>query len=120
MVHLDWSRVRLRCRLDTTRGRPREFLFQIEFNHGNRTHWTDDPSDWREVARMEHDESGPHDAREEGLHMDVYDRTGTQVMKVWDFPRVQITAAPDFCERFLKRNWQELVDQYENGWPRYD
>lgn len=113
---LDYPLVRFRGRVLTSRGRPTEFMFQIEYNHN--TNVLQD-SEWRPVARMDHNENGAHDVRQEGLHLDIVGQRGHKIKQLKGFPQFPIQQAPAFCESFLKREWRRLVDEYEKGWPSY-
>lgn len=112
---IEWPHLRLRFELTVERGVPVRFVYRLEYDHGA---GSDTTSDWRQVARMDHDATGPHDVREEGLPLDVYDRRGQKVAQLRDFPRVPIREAPDYCEPYLERNAAYLVSNYLDGWDR--
>lgn len=110
-VWVAWPYARIRRELSVSRGAVTRFVFQLEYD----VRATPDgrsPHDWRAVARFDHDVDGSHDVAEEGLHLDVY-RNGEKVETFRGFPEVPLNEAPDFCQRFLVVNSDDLLDQFE-------
>lgn len=108
---VNWPSSRVRRQLEIERGRVRAFTVQLEYD----TEATLDglgSAEWRQVARFDHAEYGPHDIRREGLHMDVY-RNGECVKKVTAFPQVPVDVAPRWCEDFLLERGPQLVERFE-------
>lgn len=116
---IEWPGTRLRFELTVERGVPVRFVYQLEHDHQSGVR-PGEESDWRQVARMDHDAEGPHDVREEGLHLDVYDDSGRKVAQVTGFPDMSIRQAPDYCERYLERNAAYLVSNHLTGWENVD
>lgn len=106
-----WPYARLRRELAVQNGVPIQFVFQLEYN----VEATEDglpPNDWQTVARFDHDISGPHNVAQEGLHLDLY-KHGKKYEQRYGFPDVPLTKAPDFCEQFLIKRADQLIDQFE-------
>lgn len=53
-----------------------------------------------------------HDIEKEGLHMDIY-KDGHKKDVIHGFEQVPLNHAVDYCERYLLRTADKLVDQYE-------
>lgn len=101
---VDPGLTRLYTHLRVHRGVPRAFVIQLEYRLDG---------EWREVVRFDHDMDAPggHDAREEGLHMDVY-RDGEKVRVKRDFPEIELTEAPAYCSRHVKTKHDEYVERF--------
>lgn len=86
-------------------------MVQLEYNFDTRFGY---PDDWRQVARFDHHPhmNWGHDIRKEGLHMDVM-KNGKKDKVLWNFPDVPVNKAPSFCEEFLLKNHDRLIDQFE-------
>lgn len=99
-------RTRLRFGLTTYRGSPVRFIVQLEYFHDG---------SWLEVARFDHDRDGRvyADVRSEGLHLDVYDPDGNQKRKEQHFEPMAEKSALAYAERFLKRQYQQLLTEFE-------
>ena len=107
----EWPYARIRRELDTEDGRPVRFIFQLEYDMDDSNDGLP-PHDWRQVARFDHDLDGPHNVAVEGLHLDVY-REGEKYMRTWSFPEVPLREAPDFCQQYLLRNADFLINRFE-------
>lgn len=108
---VEWPYARIRRELDTADGRVTRFVFQLEYN----LKATEDglpPHEWREVARFDHDVDSGHNVDVEGLHLDVY-RDGEVFRKTWDFPKIPLNVAPEFCQQYLISNADYFLDQFE-------
>lgn len=104
---VSWPGVRIRRTLTTERGVPVAFLYQLEFNE-KATLDGQPPDEWIEVARFDHDVTGPHNVLEEGLHCDLYIQ-GEKDRKSWNHPNVPIKQAPSYCEQYLIKNADFLL-----------
>ncbi|MCH7661519.1 MAG: hypothetical protein IH933_13385 [Euryarchaeota archaeon] len=112
-VRVEWPYARIRRELAVEDGVPIRFVYQLEYN----TEASLDglpPHDWRQVARFDHDVDGPHDVTNEGLHIDLY-RDGEKYEQTYDFPRVELTDAPDFCQQYLQQNADYLLGRFERS-----
>lgn len=107
----EWPYARIRRELDTVDGIPTRFVFQLEYDmEASRDGLP--PHDWRQVARFDHDEDGPHNVAVEGLHLDIY-RDGEKYRRTWSFPTVPLRETPDFCQQYLAQNADFLIDRFE-------
>lgn len=99
-------RTRLRFGITKCRGAPVHFVVQLEYRHAG---------SWLEVARFDHDRHGRAyaDVRSEGLHLDVYDLNGNQKRKEQHFDPMPEKPAVAYAERFLKREYQRLITEFE-------
>lgn len=97
---------RLRFGLTTQAGSPVQFLVQLEYDHGG---------DWLQVARFDHDASGPTYRNVElvGLHLDVYDPDGVQIEKLACWPPQPPAAAMGAAEEYLRRGAERHVRRFE-------
>lgn len=108
---IEWPYARLRREIDVDGGVPTRFVYQLEYDLDATVDGLP-PHDWQAVARMDHDSTGPHNAAEEGLHIDLY-RDGAKVKQSHDFPDVPLKLAPAFCEMYLQENADRLLDRFE-------
>jgi hypothetical protein len=108
---VEWPYARIRRELAVDEGVVTRFVFQLEYDLEATTDGLP-PHDWRTVARFDHDIDGQHNILEEGLHIDVY-RNGAVYLKSYDFPTVPLSNAPRFCERYLRKNADFLIDRFE-------
>lgn len=108
---IEWPEAKVRRKFSTYRGDVRGFVLQLEYNL---TASLDggSPAEWTPVARFDHNEDGPHDIREEGLHLDVY-RDGEKYRRVRNFPAVVPNEAIGFCEQYFKQNADYLLARFE-------
>lgn len=110
---LDFPTTQLRVEIDTEGGNVQRFIVQLEYD----VEWdydTSTPSDWRTVARFDHDpdtEFG-HDATDEGLHLDIY-RDGQKAWVERGFPPVPLNDAPAWCEAYLYEKSHRYVRRFE-------
>ncbi|GAA0457796.1 hypothetical protein MUK72_14555 (plasmid) [Halococcus dombrowskii] len=107
-TYTDWveySHAQLRFVLETERGTPTRFLVQLEYCVDG---------GWQPVVHFDHNPEGTygHDLTEEGLHMDIY-RDGEQHLVREDFPPVELSNAPDYCESYIKTEASRLLRRYE-------
>ena len=110
-----WLRVRFR----TVDGVPTRFVVQLEFWEPVRV-GDDIVVEQHQVARFDHDASGDayHDIREDGVHLDLYDRRGEKV-------RVARSGFPDWppevaiakCQTFLVENAESLLEWFRDESP---
>lgn len=105
---IEWPQVRVRREWCVVRA----FVLQLEYDHAANPDGRGD-SEWASVARFDHDVDGPHDVREEGLHLDVY-RSGEKYRRTDDFPPVPASEAIAFCERYLLENAAYLLARFEH------
>ena len=101
---IEWPHARLRFVLDTN-GTPSRFFIQLEYRVED---------EWEPVVHFDHNPAAPdgHDITAEGLHMDIY-RDGEQYRTKTDFPPVQLSVAPDYCETYIRKNADRLLRRYE-------
>jgi len=104
--------VQRRTYLDVAKGNVQRFYVQLEYNKGYRYKQDDD---WEDIAWFDHQPENElgHDIRDEGLHMDIYHPTATN-RKVTEFPNVDLSSAPGFCERYFDKNYREICSRYFN------
>ncbi|EMA53734.1 DUF7718 family protein [Halococcus salifodinae] len=102
---IEYPHAQLRFVLETQRGTPTRFLVQLEY-------CVED--EWRPVVHFEHNPDGTygHDLTVEGLHMDIY-RDGEQHLVRQDFPPVELSNAPTYCESYIKTEASRLLRRYE-------
>jgi hypothetical protein len=110
---VSWPNARIRREVRTERGDVTRFVMQLEYDV-NATLDRRRDSDWRVVARFDHDsdEGQGHDVTEEGLHMDVY-RNGEKYRRAWDFPEIDLNDAPGYCREYLCRHSDWLLSRFE-------
>lgn len=101
----------LRVEIGLTRGDVEWFRVQLEYNFEPEPY---SDNDWQQVAGFDHHPNVDwgHDIREERLHLDIY-RNGRKEKVARGFPEVAVNEAPRYCERFLRENADELLDQFE-------
>lgn len=110
-IWVEWPYARIRRELEVENGIPVRFVYQLEYNvEASRDGLP--PHDWRQVARFDHDIDGPHNVAEEGLHIDLY-RDGERYEQSRDFPDVEVTDMPDFCQGYLEQNVDYFLDRFE-------
>lgn len=114
-----WPYARIRRELETTDGAITRFVYQLEYDIAATPAGTHSP-DWRPVARFDHSTAANrgHDIREEGLHLDLY-RDGEKYRVLTGFPPVSLENSPQFCERFLEKNAERLLEQFERWHDLY-
>jgi hypothetical protein len=106
----DYPRTRLRFYTKRQVGIMIEFVVQLEYNL-QPEHYAED--DFTPVARFDHDITGPHDVRNEGLHMDVLD-LGPRKFEVYrNFPPKALDKCPDYAEKVLLKYHDQLVSAFE-------
>jgi hypothetical protein len=110
-VWVEWPYARIRRELAVENGVPVRFVYQLEYNM-QASYGGLPPHDWRQVARFDHDVEGPHDVADEGLHIDLY-RDGRKYEQTYDFPPIELTDTPDFCQRYLEQNADYLLERFE-------
>lgn len=100
-------RSRLRTGLTTRRGTPVEFLVQLEYYHEDV---------WLQVARFEHDASGPiyRDVERAGLHLDVHHPDGSQVAKLTHWQPQPANEAMGTADDYLRERANELIRRFES------
>ena len=108
-VSVEYGRSRVNVEIGISNGDVDWFIIQLEQNVGQRY----GKRDWRQVARFDHhpDAAWGHDIESERLHLDLY-RDGQKVDVQRGFPPVTAEDAPAYCERFLKRRADELLEKY--------
>ena len=118
-IWLEWPHTRIRRELRTERGEVVRFVAQLEYNPSAR-YDVQPPSEWMVVARFDHDRTsaGGHDIAEEGLHLDIY-RDGERYRRSWDFPRVPLPRAMDYCESYLEKHSDRLLARFDE-WHEFN
>lgn len=89
-----------------------EFCVQLEYNTNAYLTYAD--ADWYQVARFDHnvaDDQG-HDIREEGLHLDVYNKHGKEYVET-NFGTPPLQQAPKICRDYLERNHDDYLAEFE-------
>lgn len=101
------DRSRLRLGLTKRSGVPVRFLVQLEHDRDGA---------WLPVARFDHDASGPAYRNVElvGLHLDVYDPDGVQVVKERRWPPQSADEAVGDAETYLRANAERFVRRFES------
>jgi hypothetical protein len=102
---------RLRGGVDSERGVPVRFLYQLEY----RVEHADAPDEWVSVARFDHNtnpDEGGHNVAVEGLHMDLY-RDGEKYQVVRGFPPIPLNDAPDYAETYIRDHANRLIRRFE-------
>ena len=112
-VWVAWPHAKIRREIRTESGEVTRFVMQLEYDV-NATPDGRGESDWRVVARFDHDpeEGQGHDVTEEGLHMDLY-RNEEKYRRTWDFPAVELNDAPGYCQEYLRRHSDWLLSRFE-------
>lgn len=102
---IEYPHAQLRFILNTERGTPTQFLVQLEYRLED---------GWEPVVRFDHNPDGVygHDITEEGLHMDIY-RDGEKHLVRRDFPPVELSNAPDYCESYIENHADRLFRRYK-------
>lgn len=113
-VWIHWPFARIRREITTDGGTVRQFVMQLEYDIQAEYSGQNAP-EWRTVARFDHDPhlGQGHDIREEGLHLDIYRHEEKSVVRR-QFPPVALDSAPRYCERFLAKNAERLLGQFED------
>lgn len=114
-----WPYARIRRELDTERGEVRRFIAQLEYDI-EATPTGENSPEWRAVARFDHDSSGEqaHDIRDEGLHLDIY-RNEEKYRVLTEFPPVPLDRAPRYCQEYLERYADRLLERFERWHDLY-
>jgi hypothetical protein len=107
---LDYPSTRLRFYLKRERNVTAAFVIQLEYNI--QPSWTQ-PNDFHPVVRFDHDITGPHDVRDEGLHMDVLLVGDRKFDVLRGFPSMSLNKYPPFCVWFIEHEHDRLVREFE-------
>jgi len=108
-----WPYARIRRSLETERGDVIQFMTQLEYDVQATPSGQNTP-DWQPVARFDHNSESfhGHDVSEEGLHLDLY-RDGEKYKVKTNFPPVPLSRAFRYCEEYLMRHADYLLQQFE-------
>ncbi len=109
---IEWPQVKIRREWSIVHGNVCKFVLQMEYDLEASVDGRGD-SNWVPVARFDHDVDGPHDIREEGLHLDVY-RDGKKYRRTEDFSLVSPNEAIAYCEQYFIENAAYLLGRFEN------
>ena len=109
---LEYPYARIRTEIGIDRGDVEWFIARLEYNTATGLNESDD---WRQVAGFDHHPQADwgHDIIADGLHLDIY-REGEKTEVARGFPQVDLANAVDFCQRFLRKNADELIEQFES------
>lgn len=106
----DWvtwdPKTRVCININTRQGDVSDFLVAYEYKlRGS----------WETVAQFDHDPASPygHDIEREGLHMDLYKQGQKYRVVRSKFPYVPVDHAPRYCNEYVNRNHEALIQRFE-------
>lgn len=112
---IDYGQTQLRTEIWTEQGSVDAFRVQLEYDMNSESYLPEADPDWCAVARFEHtpnSQTGAHDIREEGLHLDLC-ANGSTHRKRRNFPPVPVNEAVEYCQDHLLQEHDRLVRLYE-------
>jgi len=104
VIATDNPNARVRVLVSSGHGPPESFVAQLEYHT---------QSGWELVARFDHDENNEiaEDITKNGLRMKLY-RNGRTEGGIQVFPEIDLVDAPSYCEIYLQRHVEELLQWF--------